>query len=438
MKLKFETFCRGFICIFVAVLFWGLWKANGQDKPVTNAIAEVEKTAEPGHTIISIPAVLKQNESLLTFGLDRIPVLQSDLWGNPRWTYLASLIYIILAFYVSKFFDFLTRVWLKKWAERTETRLDDLLLELLNGPVKVVSFVIFLNVGLSIFAWDPEIEKLIARALDLVVVGAFVYVLLKAVDLSVGYWKSRVASGDDKTFDEQLFPVVRKSLKVFILIVAFLYVCDNVFHKDIKAIITSLSIGGLALGLAAQDTLANFFGAVVVFVDKPFRIGDAIKLPEVEGTVESIGLRSTRVRNLDGHLITVPNKTMGNATITNITRRPNIKSQTNIGLTYDTSTEKLKRALTILDEVYKSHAMTHDVLIAFNKFADSALNIQVVHWWKSTNPREQLLGMQELNLAVKKRFDEEGINFAFPSQTVYLKQDSDWQIGQPSELKAKS
>ena len=166
----------------------------------------------------------------------------------------------------------------------------------------------------------------------------------------------------------------------------------------------------------------------MVFVDKPFRIGDFIKLPDVEGTVETIGLRSTRVRNLDGHLITVPNKTMGNATITNVTRRTNIKSQTNIGLTYDTSIEKLQRALALLEEIYKAHPMTHDVLIAFNKFADSALNIQVVHWWKSTNAREQLLGMQELNLQVKKRFDAEGINFAFPSQTVYLKQDSDWRL----------
>jgi len=144
--------------------------------------------------------------------------------------------------------------------------------------------------------------------------------------------------------------------------------------------------------------------------------------------VESIGLRSTRVRNLDGHLITVPNKTMGNATITNITQRPNIKSIINVGLTYDTSTEKLKRALSILEEVYKTHPKTHDVLIAFNRFADSSLNIQVIHWWKSTDPKEQLLGMQELNLALKKRFDDEKINFAFPSQTVYLKQDSDWRF----------
>ncbi|MEJ0088334.1 MAG: mechanosensitive ion channel family protein [Limisphaerales bacterium] len=95
----------------------------------------------------------------------------------------------------------------------------------------------------------------------------------------------------------------------------------------------------------------------------------------------------------------------------------------NIGLTYDTSTEKVKRALAILEEIYKNHPQTADLIVSFNQFADSALNIQVVHWWKNPDGRQQLAGMQELNLKVKERFDAEGISFAFPSRTVYLKQD---------------
>ena len=433
MKLKFKTFFRGFIAIIAVILFWGVW-AGAQEKP-TNIVAKVETTNATTEAIIKIPAVLQEHGALLTFGLDRVKFLQGETAGNPNWKYVASLIYIILAFYISKFFDFLTRVWLKKLAARTSTKFDDLLLELLNGPVKIISFVIFLHIGLSVFSWPPMVQNIFAKGLNLTVIFAFVYLLLKAIDLALGFWKARHSATADGAFSEQLFPILRKSLKIFVLVVAFLFICDNVFNYDIKTILASLSIGGLALGLAAQDTLSNFFGAVVVFVDKPFRIGDAIKLPEAEGVVESIGMRSTRVRNIDGHLITVPNKTMGNATITNITSRPTIKSQTDIGITYDTSVEKLKRALTVLEEIYKAHPKTHDVLIAFNKFADSALNIQVIHWWKSTDPKEQLLGMQELNLAVKKRFDEEGISFAFPSQTVYLKQDSDWRIGARQETK---
>jgi MscS family membrane protein len=148
----------------------------------------------------------------------------------------------------------------------------------------------------------------------------------------------------------------------------------------------------------------------------------------VDGVVEGIGLRSTRVRNLDGYLITVPNKTMGNSTITNIARRPNIKTTMNLGLTYDTSVAQLRQAVRILEEIFQAHPMTHDVLISFNEFDDSALNIQVVHWWKSTDYRAYLKDLHELNLAIKQRFEEAGLNMAYPTQTVYVKQESDGQF----------
>jgi MscS family membrane protein len=248
------------------------------------------------------------------------------------------------------------------------------------------------------------------------------------VDMLMNYWKERSSSSADVTFDAHLFPIVSKTLKVFIVIVAVLVTWQNLSEKPITAILASLSIGGLAIGLAAQDTIANFFGAIVVFVDKPFRIGDRIKLPDVDGTVESIGLRSTRVRNLEGHLITVPNSTMGKATITNITRRPNIKTTMNIGITYDTPTEKVKLALAILKEIFTNHPKTVDLVVGFNQFNDSSLNILIVHWWNGTDFKEYLAGMEGMNLEVKRRFDEEKIGFAFPSQTVYLKQDSDWRL----------
>ncbi len=356
------------------------------------------------------------------------PFLRAQLWGNELWKYIFSLIYIFLAFYVSKFLDFLTRIWLKRWAAKTATTFDDLLLDLLNGPVKIVSFIILLRIGLDVFNWPLLVQKVLSKGFAIIVAISLTYMVLKFIDLLMGYWRQRTRAESDKAFDEQLFPIIRKSLKVFIIVVAALVTLDNI-GVNITAAIASLSIGGLAIGLAAQDTLANLFGAVSVFVDKPFRIGDFVQLDATtKGVVESIGLRSTRLRNPDGHLITVPNKTMGNATITNITLRPNIKTEINIGITYDTPPEKIRRAAQILEEVYRGHSMTHDIWISFNRFADSALNIFVIHWWKNTNFKEYLAGMQEMNLKIKERFDAEGISFAFPSQTVYLRQDSEWRL----------
>jgi MscS family membrane protein len=298
---------------------------------------------------------------------------------------------------------------------------------LLNGPVKVVAFVIFLRIGLDVFDWPELVQQVLAKGFAIVVAVSITYMLLKFVDLVMSYWRQRAKAETDRAFDEQLFPIVRKTFKVFIIVVALLVTLDNI-GVNVTAAIASLSIGGLAVGLAAQDTLANLFGAISVFVDKPFRVGDRIVLDNVDGVVESIGLRSTRVRNLDGHLITVPNKTMGNATITNITRRPNIRTLMNISVTYDTPAEKVQRAVDVLNEIYKNHPMTQDVWISFNKFADASLNIFIIHWWGGTVYKEYLAGMQEMNLTIKRRFDEANISFAFPTQTLYIKQDSDWRI----------
>ena len=298
-----------------------------------------------------------------------------------------------------------------------------MILDLLRGPVKVVGFVILLNIGLSLFDWPAAAEKYLSRGLVIVVACSVTYVVIKLVELLLGIWREKVVSPQDKVFAEQLFPIFSKAAKVAVVIAATLLTADNM-GIDVKTLLAGLSVGGLALGLAAQDTVANMFGAVSILLDKPFHIGDRIKVETVDGTVETIGLRSTCVRSLDGHQVSIPNKLMGNAIITNVTRRPTIKTEMNFGLTYDTPAEKVKRATVLLEEIFRASPKTADLLISFNKFADSALNIFVVHVWSGTDAKQHLAEMQELNLQIKQRFDAEKIEFAFPSQTVYLKAET--------------
>lgn len=363
----------------------------------------------------------------LTFGLDRLTALQAAPFaGIPLWQYLASLIYILLAFYLSKGLDAFINGRLKELAGRTETAVDDLVIELLRGPVRVTSFVILLHMGMRIYSWPEGAAAFFSKGLKVIVAVSITYVLLKLVDVWMGWWRERAAGGDEQ-FGRQLLPLIGKSLKVFVVIVAALVTSQNL-GLNVTGLIASLSIGGLAVGLAAQDTLANLFGAVAILVDKPFKVGDRIQIDAVDGLVETIGFRSTRVRNLDGYLVVIPNKTMGNAIITNVAERPNIKTVMNIGVTYDTPAERVQRAMQIIEEIYKPHPKTSDLIISFNKFESSSLNILVVHWWNSTDFKEYLLGFQHLNLELKRRFDAEGISFAFPTQTVYLRQNSEWRM----------
>jgi MscS family membrane protein len=426
MKAMFEKVHAGLVIFFAVAIVSSLW-AGAQTSPATNVTRE--DAAPRGSGLLREIEIRK---AYLTFGLDHVPFLaEKKIAGYPLAQYLATFLYIFLAFQVSRCLGFLTRVYLKRWAEKTETKFDDLLLAVINGPVRIISFVGILYIGLQVFEWSSWVESLIQKGLTVILAISLTYMTMRMVDVLSREWIRRLFKEQDKGFQDHLLPIVRQSLRVFVVVIAVLLTTQNL-GLNVTALIGSLGVAGLALSLASKDTLENFFGAVAVFVDRPFKVGDRINLDDVDGTVELIGLRSTRVRSLDGYLITIPNKTMGNATITNITARPSIKTVTNIGIAYDTPVGRVKQAVEILEGVYKAHRMTADLIVSFDRFADSSLNILVVHWWGATDQKEYLAGMQEMNLEIKQQFEKAGISFAFPSRTVYLKQDSDWRLAATS------
>jgi MscS family membrane protein len=437
MKIRFESLFRLYIGTLVVLLAWSVWSADSSS--ATNAphtLAGVTN-ATPGGSLPVLPSINTKemfqaltglDDDQLTFGLRNIPWLRNvKLLGEPLWKYIASALYIFLAFYVAKFLDYLTNAILKRWASRTETKFDDLLLELLHGPVKVVGFVILLHVGLNLIRWPGWVERFLSNGLKIAVALSLTYLVIKLVDLLLGVWEQRSANKKDEQFHLQLFPIIRKSIKAFVVVVSFLITAPHL-GLNITGLIASLSIGGLAIGLAAQDTLANLFGAVAVLVDKPFHVGDRIQIESVDGIVETIGFRCTRVRNLDGHLVSLPNKLVGSATITNITQRPNIRTIINVGITYSTGRAGIERALGLLTEIFKNHPRTADAWISFNRFADSSLNLQVIHWWKGEDYKVYLADIQAMNLDVKERFDAAGLAMAFPTQTLYLRQEKGWEL----------
>jgi len=403
MKVKFETGWRALLLLLVAVWAWSVW-----------AGAQSETNRPPATTTNQPSALVRTFEHLgqnpLTFKLDQIELLRENSFlGEPLWRYAASAVYILVAFYAAKLLDWITRVWLRRLA-RTQSKLQELLLALLRGPVKIVLFVVLLHIGLNLFDWSPTAKLYLSKALVLVVAVSLTYLTVKIGAVLLDLWRLHAAPDTDQKFRDQLFSFLDKSLTGFVIIVGVLVTAQNL-GVNITAAIASLSIGGLAVGLAAQDTLANLFGAVAVLVDKPFRVGDQIKVESNEGTVEAVGLRSTRLRNPDGYLIAVPNKTMGNASIVNVTRRNSIKTTMNLALSQNLPVEKVRRALAILREVYSAHANTEHVWVSFNEFGGGKLNIILIHWWKGTDYHQYLAGMQELNLAAKERFDAEGIEF---------------------------
>jgi MscS family membrane protein len=254
--------------------------------------------------------------------IDANPWLQLNFCGNAVWQYLGFLLYTLLAFFLSKAADLLVSNYLKRLAARTATEWDDVLLEVLHGPLKLVVFIFFMHLGIQLMNKPGWLEVWLARSLGVIIAIAVTYVLVKLVDAGFEISRKHYTAADTRT-NVQILVMIRKALKVFIIITAVLVTADNNGVK-ITSVLAGLGVTGLAVALAAQETLSNLLGSIVILADRPFVVGDRIKIGADEGVVEYIGVRSTRLRGANGEQISIPNRAITAASVLNYTatRKP--------------------------------------------------------------------------------------------------------------------
>jgi len=362
--------------------------------------------------------------------------LNYRFFDNEIWRFGLLLGLILVTLIVGRIVRFLILRSADKLAQKAKGQLLELFLHCLSRPavVGVIAGGIYFSQFVMKFATDVRPEGLSANIGDLwdrvsraVAALAVAYLIYRLVDI-VEYYLKRLTGRTATALDDMLVPVIRKSLRIFITIVAVLYVADNILQQDIGAILAAAGIGGLAFALAAKDTIANFFGSVTIFADRPFQVGERIKLGGYDGPVEQVGFRSTRIRTLDGHQVTVPNSMIVNDMVENIGRRPFIKRVANISITYNTPPDKVEKAVQIIKDILaKTEEVNRDPdlvpRIYFNDFKDFYLNILMIYWVK---PPDYWLAQevhQKVNLAMMRAFADEGIEFAFPTQTLYVKKE---------------
>nr|MCU0793536.1 mechanosensitive ion channel family protein [Opitutaceae bacterium] len=214
-------------------------------------------------------------------------------------------------------------------------------------------------------------------------------------------------------------PWIKKSLIALILIIGVLMVAQRL-GADVKAFLAGLGIGGLAFALAAQDTLANVFGSVVVAVDQPFRVGEFVQIGAHTGTVEDIGLRSTKLRTPQRTLIAIPNKTVANEAINNFGRMTQRRVEQTIGVTYNSKPEQIEGLLEDIRNLLKTDADVHQEFIAVNflNFGASSLDIQIIYFTADTDVRKSFSVRERINLSIMRLVAGRGLGFAFPTQTI--------------------
>ena len=217
--------------------------------------------------------------------------------------------------------------------------------------------------------------------------------------------------------------LIRRLLMAVIWFLALFFLLQNVCSLNVSALLAGAGVIGLALAFAAQNTVANLFGAVSLIGDSPFKIGDWVKIGDQEGLVEGIGLRSMRLRAFTGELMVIPNRIAADAVIINNTDRKHIRQTINIGVTYSTPPEKMRQAMDILKEILDNRPLCNKVrppIIVFNEMKDWSLNIMVIIWFGTSDLLQKNAELSELHLQILERFNQAGIDFAFPSNTTYL------------------
>jgi MscS family membrane protein len=248
----------------------------------------------------------------------------------------------------------------------------------------------------------------------------------------VGQALARQAARTETRLDDQVIPLLRKTLKLFLGVTVGVMVVQNLGYS-VTSLIASLGVGGLALALAAKDVVTNFFGSVVVFTDRPFQVGDWVQFGDVEGTVEEVGFRTTRVRRFDKAIVTVPNQTFTSQPITNFSDRSIRRIKLTIGLTYETSSDQMRAFLESVSQMINDHpAIWQDFHFThFVDFGPHSLDVQLYCFTRTAVWTEWLKAREDVLLKIMDIVSALGLEFAFPTQTVYLR-DEHWP---PTDLR---
>lgn len=340
-------------------------------------------------------------------------ITETLLGGNEPWQVWAFVFSIIITFVFGCIGHHLLALTAKKF-QRLNKYVPSAFVGSLAKTIDFAAFAIGLRIGFGFLTLGPQTRAFIDGTISILLVLTATWLVYRLVDVVI-CWLEQVNGRIGNRLDNMLIPLVRGILRFLVIIFAFLQIATYYSDKPLTSILAGLGIGGLAVALAAQDTIKNFFGSMVIFVDKPFALGDTITVDNNKGTVESVGIRSTRLRTLDGYQLTVPNSDLANKTIVNIDRRAFIRRVGNITINYRAGPEKVNQAIEIIKEILTNHegqSPDRPPRVYFEEFKDTGMNIVFYYWYHPPDTWNHLSVCSQINLEIVKRFEEAEIPIA--------------------------
>lgn len=329
---------------------------------------------------------------------------------------------IIFFFTMLWFRASITKILLKPFtiiARRSQTLWDDKLIRVLEVPLQ--TSIIFLGAyGASSWLPYPVLQRFVDLCLKTFVTFLIFWILYRLVD-AFSHLFHLFSSKFGKELHSDIQNFLTKTMRVIIIALGVMAILQE-WGINVSAFVASLGLGGLAFALAAKDTVANLFGSLVIFGDRPFKVGDWVETPLVEGFIEEIGIRSTKVRTFAQALVSVPNATLANTPITNWSRMGKRRIRTRIGLTYNTTVEQMQAIVGDIKTMLKHHPEIHQetILVNFDEFENSALSIFLYCFTKTTVWNDYLHVKEDVNFKIMQIVAKHGTSFAFPSQSLYV------------------
>jgi len=348
------------------------------------------------------------------------PWLGTEVVGNELWRLGLALVTLVAVVLLRRLAMHLVVRGLRQITTRTRTEIDDQIVSALDPPLGYfIGAAAFFLAGAWLNLPAAAVAGLTSffRVATVICVG---WAGLRSTELITSLF-ARFARRTASELDDRLVPLVGRMARALILVmVAVLIVQELGF--DVTGILTGLGVGGLAFALAAKDTLANWFGALMIYTDRPFDVGDWIKTASLEGVVEEIGLRSTRVRTFAKTVVAVPNSSLANDVVENFSRMPMRRVYFELGVTYGTSPAMVRESVARIEDLLRGHPEVDQTfwLVKFHEFAASSLNIIVYYFTATTEWARYLQIRGDVNLAILERLGEIGVQVAFPSTSVYV------------------
>ena len=352
--------------------------------------------------------------------------LGQKIIGISVWQFIAAFLVILAGLVIKHILVNIIEKKIDDFVKKTEAEWDNLLFDAISKPVNafIMIGVIHVAVFLLVFNLENFPTAFIGKSYTVLLGIVLIWGVYRLVNVAAHYLDELVADKDE-SLKGQFVPLIKKALRILVIVVGGLTVLATI-GVNITGLAALLSVGALAFSLGAKDSVANLVGTVNILSDRPYKVGDWITVgSNIDGTVEEIGFRSTKIRMFDKTLMTVPNGTLATETIKNWSRMPKRRIKMTIGLTYDASPKQMREVLKRIETILKEdEGVDQDyMLVQFTDFGPSSLDVFLYYFSKSTVWKEYLETRERVNLKIMECLEEMGLEFAFPTQTMHLKGD---------------